>query len=262
MEWFEALVLGLIQGLTEFIPVSSSAHLEITKNLFGFSGEENLYFSVLVHGGTVLSTLVVFRKEIIQLAAGAFKFKYNEETDYILKIAVSTIPVFIIGIFFKDYIESFFDGESLVFVGSMLLITALILTFTFFYKPKRQRKINFIDAFVIGISQAIAVLPGISRSGATISTGLILGNNKSEVAQFSFLMVLIPILGENFLSIISKTYDSASIPMSSLIIGFLASFLSGLFACKVMLNIVRKGKLIWFAIYCAIVGLISIFVLG
>lgn len=262
MEWFEALILGLVQGLTEFLPISSSAHLEITKNLFGITGEENLYFSVLVHGGTVVSTLVVFRKEIFQLLTGIFKFRYNKETEYIFKIIVSTIPVFIVGMFFKNFIEGFFDGQSLKFVGSMLLITAILLTFTFFYQPKKQRTITYLDAFIIGISQAIAVLPGISRSGATISTGLLIGNDKNEIAQFSFLMVLIPILGENFLELIKGDVVTVSIPISSMIIGFFSAFISGIFACKIMINIVKKGKLIGFAIYCAIIGLISIFFLG
>jgi undecaprenyl-diphosphatase len=261
MAWFEALILGLIQGLTEFLPVSSSAHLEIGKYLFGIKGEENLYFSILVHGATVLSTIIVFHKEILKLLAGLFKFKYNEETQYIFKIAVSMIPVLIIGILLKDYIKTLFDGESLVFVGFMLLLTGCILAFTHFFKRENKKDISYLDAFIIGISQAIAVVPGISRSGATIATGLTLGNKKTEIAKFSFLMVLVPVLGENFLEIISGDLVSTSIPMSSLLIGFLASFFAGLIACKVMINIVKKGKLIWFAIYCFVIGLISILVL-
>ena len=259
MEWFEALILGLIQGLTEFLPVSSSAHLEIGKALFGIKGEENFYFSIMVHGATVLSTLVVFWKDILKLIKGFFKFKYNEETSYIFKIFVSMIPVFIVGLLFKEHIEKLFAGNSFVFIGSMLIVTAALLFFTYFFKNKKQRDINYLDAFIIGISQAIAVVPGISRSGATIATGLINGNKKEEIAKFSFLMVLIPILGENFLDIVGGTAVSSGTPTSSLIIGFLAAFVSGLIACKTMINIVKKGKLYWFAIYCLIIGVITIF---
>ena len=262
MEWFEALVLGLIQGLTEFLPVSSSAHLEIGKSLFGINGEENLYFSILVHGATVLSTIIVFNKEILKLFSGLFKFKYNEETQYIFKIGVSMIPVMIVGLLLKDYVKSFFNGDNLVVVGSLLIVTAGFLAFSFFYKRENKKEISYLDALIIGTAQAFAVLPGISRSGATIATGLILGNKKVEIAKFSFLMVLIPILGENFLEIVSGDIASSSIPTSSLIIGFLAAFTSGLLACKLMINIVKKGKLIWFAAYCIVMGLISIFLLS
>ena len=262
MEWFEALILGLIQGLTEFLPVSSSAHLEIGKNLFGINGEENLYFSIMVHGATVLSTIIVFRKDILKLLSGLFKFKYNDETQYIFKIAVSMIPIIIVGIFLKDFVESLFSGDNMIFVGSMLIITSALLAFTYFFKRDNKREINYVDAFVIGMAQAFAVLPGISRSGATIATGLMLGNKKDEIPKFSFLMVLVPILGENMLNIFGGDMLASSIPIESLIIGFAAAFLSGLFACKVMINIVKKGKLIWFAIYCLIAALFSIFVLG
>jgi undecaprenyl-diphosphatase len=262
MEWFEALVLGLIQGLTEFLPVSSSAHLEIGKALFGIKGEENLYFSILVHGATVLSTIIVFRKEILKLLSGLFKFKYNEETQYIFKIAVSMIPVLVVGLLFKDFVESFFDGENLVVVGSMLLVTAILLAFTFFFKRENQREISYLDAFIIGIAQAFAVLPGLSRSGSTIATGLLIGNKKAEIAKFSFLMVLVPILGENLLEIVGGNLAQNSIPATSLLIGFLAAFLSGLLACKLMINIVKNGKLIWFAVYCLIAGLASILFLS
>lgn len=262
MEWFEALILGLIQGLTEFLPVSSSAHLEIGKALFHIKGEENLYFSVMVHGATVLSTIVVFRKDILKLLQGVFKFKYNEETQYILKIAVSMIPVLIVGLLFKDVIKSLFAGDNLVFVGTMLLVTAALLAFTYLFKPKKQREINYLDALIIGIAQAVAVVPGISRSGATIATGLMNGNKKSEIAKFSFLMVLIPILGENFLEIVGGEQVASNISATSLVIGFAAAFISGLLACKVMINIVKKGKLIWFAVYCVIAGVISILFLS
>lgn len=262
MEWFEALILGLIQGLTEFLPVSSSAHLEIGKELFGIKGEENLYFSVMVHGATVLSTIIVFRKDILALLKGAVKFKYNDETSYIAKIIVSMIPVVIVGLFFKDAVEGLFAGGNMVFIGLMLVITAILLAFTYFFRNKKQREINYFDAFIIGVAQAFAVVPGISRSGATIATGLINGNKKSEVAKFSFLMVLVPILGENFLEIIGGNIASAGISISSLIIGFVAAFVSGLLACSVMINLVKKGKLIWFAVYCIIAGLVSILFLS
>lgn len=262
MEWFEALVLGLIQGLTEFLPVSSSAHLEIGKELFGIKGEENLYFSVMVHGATVLSTLIVFRKDIIKLISGLFKFKYNEETSYVVKIVISMIPVMIVGLFFKDQVEGLFGGGNLVFIGLMLIITALLLAFTYFFRKQKQRDINYVDAFVIGIAQALAVVPGISRSGATIATGLINGNKKSELAKFSFLMVLVPILGENFLELVGGDAIATGIPVSSLIIGFVAAFTSGLLACSVMINLVKKGKLIWFAVYCLLAGLVSILFLS
>jgi len=262
MELFEALVLGLLQGLTEFLPVSSSAHLEIGKALFDIKGEENLYFSILVHGATVLSTIIVFRKEILKLIQGVFKFKYNEETQYIVKIGISMIPVMIVGLLLKDEIKTLFSGSNLLFVGMMLLVTALLLSFTYFFKKNNNKTISYFDSFIIGIAQAFAVFPGISRSGATIATGLMLGNKKVEVAKFSFLMVLIPILGENFLDLMGGEFVSSGISVSSMIIGFVSAFLAGLFACKIMLNIVKKGKLIWFALYCVIAAMISIFILS
>lgn len=257
MEWFEALILGLIQGLTEFLPVSSSGHIEIGKTIFNTDAGNNLYFSVLVHGATVLSTIVVFRKDIAEIISGVFKFKYNEETDYVSKIVVSMIPVAIVGFFFKDFVESFYSGNNIAFVGSMLLITATLLTLTLI-KRKKTRDIGFIDAFIIGIAQAFAVLPGISRSGATISTGILLGNKKEKLAKFSFLMVLVPILGENFLEIIKGDFNNEVLPVSSLIIAFFAAFISGLLACKAMINLVKRGKIYWFAIYCVIMGIIAI----
>ncbi|MDA3911252.1 MAG: undecaprenyl-diphosphate phosphatase [Bacteroidales bacterium] len=258
MEWFEALILGIIQGLTEFLPVSSSGHLEIGKALFGIEGEENLYFTIVVHGATVLSTIVVLWTEITKLIRGGLEFKYNQETKTILKIFVSMIPVGIIGFFFKDEIKGLFAGNNLVFVGSMLLVTAGLLSFAHFYRPK-TRKFSYFNAFIIGVSQALAVLPGISRSGATISTGLVLGIKKDEIAKFSFLMVLLPILGENLLDIISGDLTGeGGMHAMPLIIGFIAAFVSGYIAIRWMLNIVRKGKLIWFAVYTAAIGLICI----
>ncbi len=258
MEWFEALILGLIQGLTEFLPVSSSGHLEIGKALFGIEGEENLYFTIVVHGATVLSTIVVLWSEIVRLIRGGLDFKMNEETKTILKILISMIPVGIVGVLFKDEIKGLFAGNNLPFVGSMLLVTAGLLSFAHFYRPK-TRKFTYLTAFVIGISQALAVLPGISRSGSTISTGLLLGVKKEEIAKFSFLMVLLPILGENLLDIFSGNLTGeGGMPAMPLIIGFVAAFVSGYIAIRWMLKIVRKGKLIWFAIYTAVVGLTCI----
>ncbi|MDL2254896.1 undecaprenyl-diphosphate phosphatase [Bacteroidales bacterium OttesenSCG-928-J16] len=259
MAWWEALILGIVQGLTEFLPVSSSGHLLMMKELLGVEQQGGVTFEVMVHAATVLSTIIVFRKDIWKLLAGFFKFKYNAETEYLLKIGLSMIPVLIVGLFFKDFVASLF-GEGLGLVGSMLLITALLLTLTHFVKFKERHSIRYKDAFIIGLAQACAVLPGLSRSGTTIATGLLLGDRKEEIARFSFLMVLIPILGEAFLELIGGEFAPAAsgIPVTSLLIGFFAAFLSGLFACKLMLRIVKNSKLIYFAIYCAVAGLVAI----
>jgi len=256
MSWIEALILGIIQGLTEFLPVSSSGHLELGKAILGIEAEESLMFSIAVHGATVLSTIIVFRKEILELFAGLFKFKLNEETHYIAKIIVSMIPVGIVGVFLKDELKLLFDG-NVILVGSMLLVTAALLAFTY-YAKERDKKITYKNAFVIGLAQALAVLPGISRSGATISTGLLLGNKRPEVAKFSFLMVLLPIIGENFLDITSGEMAASSIGTTPLLVGSVAAFITGLLACTWMLRIVKRGKLIWFAVYCAIIGITAI----
>ncbi len=259
MNWIEALILGIIQGLTEFLPVSSSGHLEIGKQILGVEATDSLTFTVVVHGATVLSTIFIFRKDLANLIKGLFGFTWNEETQYIFKIAVSMIPIGIVGVFFKDYVEELFNTDKiLLLVGIMLLFTASLLAFTFYAKAK-EKDISFKDAFIIGIAQTIAVLPGISRSGSTIATGLLLGNKREAVAKFSFLMVLIPILGENVLSIIKDdTSTTSSIGILPLVIGFTSAFISGLLACKAMINLVKKGKLIYFAIYCAAVGAIAI----
>ena len=256
MTWLEALVLGVIQGLTEFLPVSSSGHLQIFSALFGVQGEENLTFAVAVHAATVCSTIVVLRKEIWDLLQGLFRFAWNEETMYIAKIVLSMIPVAIVGVFFKDQVEALF-GSGLLVVGVSLLLTACLLAFAYYARPRAKTTISFRDAFVIGIAQACAVLPGLSRSGSTIATGILLGNNKEKVAKFSFLMVLVPILGEAFLDLLKGdfTQGESGISMLSLTVGFLAAFISGFLACSWMLNLVKKGKLIWFAIYCLVVGL-------
>lgn len=260
MNWIEALLLGLLQGLTEFLPVSSSGHLEIGKALLGITTKNNLVFTVVVHGATVLSTIIVFRKDIFELLKGLFSFQWNESTQYIAKIALSMIPIGIIGVSFKDQVEEIFNTDNiLLLVGFMLLITASFLAFTYYAKQK-EKEISFKDAFLIGMAQTVAILPGISRSGATIATGLLLKNKKSEVAKFSFLMVLVPIIGENILNVFNGTYTSqGSIELMPLIVGFIAAFLSGLLACSWMIKLVKKGKLIYFAIYCLIIGLIAIF---
>lgn len=256
MNWFEAMVLGLIQGFTEFLPVSSSGHLEIAKSLFGINPESSFYFTIAVHGATVLSTLVVFWNEIVRLTKGALRFKMNEETSYVLKLFISMIPVGIAGILLKDPIEKMFSG-NIIFVGLMLLVTAALLAVAHFIK-KRDRDIGYIDALIIGIAQAIAVIPGISRSGATISTGLMIGNKKEEIAKFSFLMVLIPVIGANLLEIFSGEVTSSTTGVGVIIIGFITAFASGYLACRWMIELVKRSKLIWFSIYCTIVGLLSV----
>lgn len=258
MTWYEALILGLIQGLTEFLPVSSSGHLEIGKVLLNLEVKESLSFTVLVHFATVLSTITVFFQDIRRLFAGLFEFKWNDETRYVSKILVSMIPVLIVGILFREEVESLFSG-NLILVGSALLVTALLLISTQLVRTG-EKKIPFPDAFLMGIAQALATIPGISRSGATISTGLLLKNRRSEVAQFSFLMVLIPIIGAALLDIVSMTStpSAAGISTTSLIVGFLAAYLSGYLACRWMISLVKRGNLYWFAIYCALVGIISI----
>jgi undecaprenyl-diphosphatase len=279
MTWFEALLLGLVQGLTEFLPVSSSGHLEIGKAILQIEAKENLTFSIVVHGATVLSILVVFYRDLRELLVRSFRFQYNESTGYILKLLLSMVPVGIVGIFFKEEVESFFTGNILL-VGSMLLITAILLTITNFIRTG-DRPIGYIDALIIGIAQAFAVMPGISRSGATISTALFLGNRREEAARFSFLMVILPILAANLIDLLdmaggpggvagtgtlaAETAANATtgslttgIGWFPLFIGFAAAFISGLAACRWMLNIVRKGKLLYFGIYCLVVGGIAI----
>ncbi len=261
MDWFQALVLGIIQGLTEYLPVSSSGHLAIGQALFGMSdGEDNLAFTVAVHVATVLSTLVILWSEVEWIVKGLFKCEMNDATRYALNIIVSMIPVGIVGVFFKDYVEEIF-GSGLLIVGCCLLLTALLLIFSYYARPRQKEHISLKDAFIIGLAQAAAVLPGLSRSGSTIATGLLLGNKKESLAQFSFLMVIPPILGEALLDIVKAMNGEAvtgDIGMLPLCIGFLSAFVSGCFACKWMINIVKKGKLIYFGVYCAIVGAVLI----
>jgi undecaprenyl-diphosphatase len=263
MSWIQALILGLIQGLTEYLPVSSSGHLAIGQALFGLQdGESNLAFTVLLHVATVLSTVVILWSEIVWLFKDLFKFKWNEGTKYIVNILISMIPVAIVGFFFKDKVEEVF-GSGLLIVGIMLLVTAALLAFSYFAKPRQKENISPVHAFIIGIAQACAVMPGLSRSGSTIATGLLLGNKKEKLAQFSFLMVIPPILGEALLDVKDMFEVGFSEAMSGLsplaaLVGFLAAFIAGCFACKWMINLVKKGKLIWFAVYCVIVGIVAI----
>ena len=256
MNWLESIILGLIQGLTEFLPVSSSGHLEIAKSLFGIDAEASFYFTVAVHGATVLSTIVVFRKDIADLIIGAMKLKMNGETSYILKIIVSMIPVGITGVFLKDQVKGLFSG-NMVFIGLMLLITAALLMVSHLVK-KRERKISYLDALIMGIAQSVAVIPGISRSGATIATGLIQGNRKDEIARFSFLMVLVPVIGANLLEIISGDVVADTTPAWIIMAGFITAFIAGYVACKWMISLVKNSKMIWFSVYCLIIAIVSI----
>lgn len=252
MNWYEALIFGLVQGLTEFLPVSSDGHLEIVKFLFG-GIEESFLFSVAVHGATVLSIIVVFWKDIMNLLRGVIKFRMNEETVFALKIIVSMIPVAIVGFTMRDKVESLFVADMDI-TGSFLLVTALFLIMGHFV-PKRDKPITYGGAFLMGIAQALAVLPGLSRSGSTISTGLALGNSKNELARFSFLMVIVPIIGANLVEVGTAETQAVSGVLFPLILAFVAAFVSGYVACRWMINIVKKGKLGWFALYCILVGL-------
>ena len=276
MEWFEAVLLGLIQGLTEFLPVSSSGHLEIGKVLLGVETTEDLLFTTMVHAATVLSTIIVFRKQIWDLLKGFFcgikdwkiteneagkkVFVCNDQTDYLFKIALSMIPIMVVGLFFKDSVEALFG--SIQVVGFALIVTALLLFFSDYASRPGRRSIfpaneyrngiSYWQAFAIGLGQSFAVIPGLSRSGTTISTGLICGVRRESMAQFSFLMVLVPILGETFLEIVGGEFGTSSVGALPLILGFVSAFLSGLFACKAMVALVKKAKLSWFALYCLV----------
>lgn len=274
MEWLEALIMGIFQGLTEFLPVSSSGHLALAGSLLGVSDPDQiLTFTIAVHVATVCSTLVILWKEVAWIFKGLFKTgdaivpspygirSLNEEQNYVINIIISMIPIGIVGFCFKDQIEQYFS--SLMVVGVCLLVTACLLSFSYFTKPKTKEHISMRDAFIIGIAQACAALPGLSRSGSTIGTGLLLGNKKEKLAQFSFLMVIPPILGEALLDvkkIMEQGVEAAmsGISTTALIVGFAAAFITGCIACKWMINIVKKGKLIYFAIYCAIVGIATI----
>lgn len=269
MDWLQALILGLVQGLTEFLPVSSSGHLELGKIILGPEAEASgLTFDIVVHVATVLATLLILWKEVSWIFKGLFKFQWNDETRYTLNIIISMIPVGVVGLCFKDSIEALYSDHVITVVGICLLVTACLLGLTHFYKPKEREKISPLHAFIIGVAQAVAVLPGLSRSGSTIATGLLLGNSKQKLAQFSFLMVIPPILGEallDFKHIIAPSAEylaehgaEAATPVMSLVIGFIAAFVSGCFACKWMIAMVKKCKLIYFAIYCAIIGVVAL----
>ena len=258
MNEFDAVILGIIQGLTEFLPVSSSGHLELGKAILGDNSipSESLLFTVVLHFATALSTIVVFRKDILEIFKGLFQFKWNEETQFSLKIIFSMIPAAIVGILFEEEMEVLFEG-NLLLVGFMLIITALLLWLA--DKAKNTTKpVSFKNAIVIGISQAIAILPGISRSGATISTSVLLGNDKAKAARFSFLMVVPLILGKIAKDVLSGDLSESNTESSILIIGFVAAFLAGLVACTWMIKLVKSSKLSYFAIYCLIVGIIAI----
>lgn len=276
MEWFEAVLLGMVQGLTEFLPVSSSGHLEIGKVILGVETTDDLLFTTMVHAATVLSTIVVFRKEIWDLLLGFFGglkdwkiatndagrkvLVCNDQTDYLLKMVVSMLPVLVVGLFFKDSVEALFG--SIQVVGFALIATALLLFFSdYASRPGRKsifpaneyrNGLSYWQAFAVGLGQAFAVLPGLSRSGTTISTGLICGVKREVMAQFSFLMVLVPILGETFLEVVGGEFGASSVGALALVLGFVSAFLSGLFACKVMIALVKKAKLSWFALYCLV----------
>lgn len=259
MTIIEAIILGIVQGLTEFLPVSSSGHIELGTVLLGVQSKDNLIFSVVVHSATALSTIVVFRKDIADLFRGLFQFQWNESMQYIAKLLLSMIPVGLIGVFYKDQIEAFFGGDVLL-VGFMLLLTATLLAMTY-YARKEGGNVTYFKAIIIGMAQAIAILPGVSRSGATIATSLLIGVEKEKAARFSFLMVLLPIIGASLLEVmdfLEAPELAGRISGTALGLGFVAAFVSGLLACQWMLSIVKKGKLIYFAIYCFIVGVIAI----
>ena len=272
MEWWQAILLGIVQGLTEFLPVSSSGHLIIFKELLGVDGEGFLDFTVTVHFATVLATLVVFWGAIWQLLKGFFKFKYNDETDYVCKILVSLIPVMIVGFFFKDQVDALFSGSLKQVAVGLCITAALLLLSDQIGKRIRAPKakdtrngISYGQAALVGVAQAFAVVPGVSRSGSTIATGLLGGVKREVMAQFSFLMVLIPIIGEQSLDLLKvamgKEVFGDGVGALALVLGFVAAFFAGLFACKVMIAIVRKAKLSWFAAYCLLVAVL-IFVLA
>lgn len=275
MDWLDALILGIVQGLSEYLPISSSGHLEIFKQILGLDLDsgKSLEFSVMLHVATVLSTIVVLWREFVPLVVSFFTFKRDSRFYYVCKILLSCVPVGVVGLFFKDDIAALFEGNLKV-VGVCLLVTAALLSFAYFYRGKAEASvkqgggthdISWRDAFVIGCAQAVAVLPGLSRSGSTIATGILLGDKKEDVARFSFFMVIIPILGEGLLDI-KKMFEPVAevgtgggdVSLLALIVGFVASFVVGCIACRWMLNIVKKGKLVWFAVYCVAVGLLCL----
>jgi undecaprenyl-diphosphatase len=271
MDWIDALIMGIVQGLAEYLPISSSGHLEICNKILGLNleNETALSFDLTLHVATVLSTIVVLWREFLPLCTSFFTIRRDRDFWYVCKILVSCIPVAIVGLCFKDVVESFFGGQLNV-VGSCLIVTAALLAFAYFFRTRAERdngfsrpagrEITWLDAFIIGCAQAVAVLPGLSRSGTTIATGIILGDRRDKVAQFSFLMVIIPILGEALLDVKGMLEgESTSVDFIPMMVGFIAAFVVGCLACKWMLEIVKRGKLVWFSVYCLIVGLVCIF---
>ncbi len=275
MDTLQALLLGIVQGLAEYLPISSSGHLEIAQGLLGLDlpGADALQFDIMLHVATVLSTIVILWREFSGMCVSFFTLKKDENTSLVCKILVSCIPVGIVGLFFKDSIEQFY-GHNLTVVGTCLLVTAALLAFAYYSRTRSLikksgtdgsasigRPISYVDAFVIGCAQAVAVLPGLSRSGSTIATGIMLGDRRDSVARFSFLMVIIPILGQAFLDLVKGMKDGgfdSSVGFMPMFVGFMASFIVGCIACKWMLEIVRRGRLVWFAVYCAIVGAVCL----
>ncbi len=256
MSVIEAILLGAVQGLTEFLPVSSSGHLQIAKEVLGVTLTDNLTFDMMLHLATVLATVVVLWREVAELLKGVFRFKYNPQTAYVLKLLLSMIPVGIVGLLLRDQLNAMLSSPHiLLIVGAMLLVTAALLAFANYAKERRKNDISYKDAFIIGTAQAVAAMPGLSRSGSTIATGLLLGNKKAVVAQFSFLMVLLPILGEAFLDVVRGNLGAGlGVGAWPLIAGFVAAFAVGCAACKFMIEMVKRSKLVWFAVYCAVVG--------
>ncbi len=266
MDWLQALILGLVQGLTEYLPVSSSGHLELGKALLGVD-DGGLTFDIVVHVATVLATLVVLWREIVWLVKGVLRWSWNAETRYALAIVVSMVPVGIVGVCFKDYVEAIYSGQVVRVVGCCLVVTAALLALTHFFpqgfRRQRAEHVSLVNAFLIGIAQACAVLPGLSRSGSTIATGLLLGVDRRQMAQFSFLMVIPPVLGEALLDckeLFSSvaTAETAALPAVSLVVGFLAAFVAGCFACRWMIALVKRCQLLWFALYCLVVGIAAL----
>jgi undecaprenyl-diphosphatase len=258
MSVIEAIVLGIIQGLTEFLPVSSSGHLELTKAILGDTSvpQESLTFTVVLHFATALSTLVIFRNEVLEILKGLFQFKWNNQTKFSLKIIISMIPAVIVGLLFEEQLASFFGGQILL-VGVMLLLTSVLLQLA--DKAKHtNKKVSFSNAVIIGVSQAIAMLPGISRSGATISTSVLLGVDRTKAARFSFLMVVPLIFGKIGKDLLSGDLNFNTSELTAVIVGFIAAFLAGVLACKWMIALVKKSKLLYFSIYCAVVGFLAI----
>ena len=259
MEIFESVILGAVQGLTEFLPVSSSGHLQLAKALLDVELEENLTFDIALHAATVLSTIVVLWSEIWWLVKGLFSRGMNDEKSYFLKLVVSMIPIGVVGLMLGDYIDAILSSDYVMLVvGGMLLLTSLLLSFAYYARPRQKESISYRDAFIIGVGQAVAAMPGLSRSGTTIATGILLGNKKSAVATFSFLMVLAPIMGQALLDIVDGGFAIDGVATAPLIAGFVSAFVVGCLACKYMINLVKRGKLIWFAAYCAVVGVVAI----